>query len=158
MASGSEQEDPCSRFRSFLEADAPPWLEKVLGTHGPAFSQATRPSTGEFVWNHLKSQGISKRPLRQGESLRARVQRDLERIRRTPALVRSFFRAPTVAGASLLSKLHEAVDPVVEKEVDRFKRQSGHLTGTTGETARHELALEGLGCDAERKLTAPLHC
>jgi len=54
----------------------------------------------EFVWNHLKKQGVSKQPLRQGESLRARVHRDLDRIRRAPALVRSFFRAPSVAYAS----------------------------------------------------------
>ena len=52
--------------------------------------------TGEF----LKKHGVSKKPLRQGESLRARVQYDLERIRRAPALVRSFFRAPSVAYAT----------------------------------------------------------
>lgn len=51
----------------------------------------------EFVWNHLKTEGVSKKPLRRGESLRKRVQQDLEAIKRAPALVRSFFRAPSVA-------------------------------------------------------------
>ena len=61
----------------------------------PGYAPELNPD--EFVWNHLKKQGVSKKPLRQGESLRARVQQDLERIRRAPALVRSFFRAPSVA-------------------------------------------------------------
>lgn len=64
----------------------------------PGYAPELNPD--EFVWNHLKKQGVSKKPLRQGESLRARVQHDLERIRRAPALVRSFFRAPTVGYAT----------------------------------------------------------
>ena len=63
----------------------------------PGYAPELNPD--EFVWNHLKHEGVSKKPLRQGESLRARVQADLERIRRRPALVRSFFRAPSVAYA-----------------------------------------------------------
>ena len=63
----------------------------------PGYAPELNPD--EFVWNHVKHEGVSKKPLRQGESLRARVQADLERIRRTPALVRSFFRAPSVAYA-----------------------------------------------------------
>ena len=64
----------------------------------PGYAPELNPD--EFVWNHLKKQGVSKKPLRQGESLRARVYQDLERIRRTPALVRSFFRGPSVAYAT----------------------------------------------------------
>jgi transposase len=51
----------------------------------------------EFVWNHLRQKGVSKTPLRQGESLRARVEADLAAIQANPPLVRSFFRAPSVA-------------------------------------------------------------
>jgi hypothetical protein len=51
----------------------------------------------EFVWNHLKGQGVSKKPLRRDESLRSRVQTDLAAIKSRPALVRSFFHAPSVA-------------------------------------------------------------
>ena len=61
----------------------------------PGYAPELNPD--EFVWNHLKRQGVSKKPLRQGESLRSRVQADLDAIRARPALVRSFFRAPSVA-------------------------------------------------------------
>jgi transposase len=50
----------------------------------------------EFVWNHLRQKGVSKTPLRQNESLRARVEADLAAIQSDPPLVRSFFRAPSV--------------------------------------------------------------
>jgi transposase len=63
----------------------------------PGYAPELNPD--EFVWNHLKTQGVSKKPLRQGESLRARVPQDLEGLQRTPALIRSFFRAPSVAYA-----------------------------------------------------------
>lgn len=51
----------------------------------------------EFVWQHLKTNGVAKRPLRRNESLRQRVVADLDAIRRNPRLVRSFFAAPSVA-------------------------------------------------------------
>jgi hypothetical protein len=54
----------------------------------------------EFVWNHLKNQGVSKTPLRRDESLRSRVHADLAAIQARPALVRSFFHAPSVAYTS----------------------------------------------------------
>ena len=60
----------------------------------PGYAPELNPD--EFVWNHLKKQGVSKKPLRKNESLRARVQHDLEQIKRCPALVRSFFHAPSV--------------------------------------------------------------
>jgi transposase len=51
----------------------------------------------EFVWNHLRQNGITKKPLRRNEKLKDRVEEDLELIRRNPSLVRSFFRAQSVA-------------------------------------------------------------
>jgi transposase len=51
----------------------------------------------EFVWNHVKKNGICKKPLRRDESLRMRVEKDLADIKTDPSLVRSFFRAPSVA-------------------------------------------------------------
>lgn len=51
----------------------------------------------EFVWKELKSHGLAKRPLRLGESLRARVQQDLAAIKRNVTLLRSLFHAPSVA-------------------------------------------------------------
>ena len=61
----------------------------------PGYAPELNPD--EFVWNHLKGQGVSKKPLRKDESLRSRVQTDLATIQSRPALVRSFFHAPSVA-------------------------------------------------------------
>jgi transposase len=61
----------------------------------PGYAPELNPD--EFVWNHLKQQGVSKTPLRRDESLHSRVQSDLAAIQSRPALVRSFFHAPSVA-------------------------------------------------------------
>src|SRR5438552_207343 len=50
----------------------------------------------EFVWAHMKKNGVSKKPLKQNESLLKRVQKDLVSIRDNRALVRSFFCAESV--------------------------------------------------------------
>ena len=61
----------------------------------PGYAPELNPD--EFVWNHLKRQGVSKKPLLKNESLRHRVHADLTDIQSRPGLVRSFFKAPTVA-------------------------------------------------------------
>lgn len=53
----------------------------------------------EFVWNHLRTEGVCKKPLQKNESLLERVESDLARIKSLPRLIRSFFRAPSVAYA-----------------------------------------------------------
>ena len=53
----------------------------------------------EFVWGHMKSNGVSKKPLRKNESLRERVEEDLRQIKADRKLVRSFFRAQSVVYA-----------------------------------------------------------
>ena len=53
----------------------------------------------EFVWSYAKGNGISKKPLRQNESLKERVVKDLDAIRQDKRLVRSFFSAVSVAYA-----------------------------------------------------------
>lgn len=53
----------------------------------------------EFVWGHAKTNGVSKRPLRQNESLKDRVQSDLEAIKQNKTLVKSLFHADSVAYA-----------------------------------------------------------
>jgi transposase len=71
-------------------------LEGRLELHFlPGYAPELNPD--EFVWNHLKRQGVSKTPLRKDESLRSRVQSDLADIKSRPGLVRSFFHAPSVA-------------------------------------------------------------
>lgn len=54
----------------------------------------------EFVWSHMKTNGVSKKPLKKNESLKERIEEDLLNIQKNPALVRSFFCAESVAYAS----------------------------------------------------------
>lgn len=54
----------------------------------------------EFVWSYMKSNGVSKRPLKQNESMRRRVEEDLAKISQNPELIRSFFGAQSVAYAA----------------------------------------------------------
>ena len=61
----------------------------------PGYAPELNPD--EFVWNHLKNEGVSKKPLKKNESLRRRVEDDLAHIKRRPGLVRSFFGAPSVS-------------------------------------------------------------
>jgi len=51
----------------------------------------------ELVWSHVKRTGAARRPLRAGETLREKIEEQLQLIKDTPALVRSFFLAPSVA-------------------------------------------------------------
>jgi transposase len=51
----------------------------------------------EFVWAHMKTNGLSKKPLRKNESLKERVASDLAVIKGDRQLVRSFFEAESVA-------------------------------------------------------------
>jgi transposase len=53
----------------------------------------------EFVWGHAKTNGVSKKPLRHNESLKERVQSDLEAIKQNKELVKSLFCAASVAYA-----------------------------------------------------------
>jgi transposase len=53
----------------------------------------------EFVWSHMKTNGVSKKPLKKNESMRKRVEEDIANIQGNPELVRSFFSAVSVAYA-----------------------------------------------------------
>jgi len=53
----------------------------------------------EFVWSYMKNNGVSKKPLKQNESLRERVESDLTAIQQDRKLVRSFFCAKSVVYA-----------------------------------------------------------
>ena len=50
----------------------------------------------EFVWSHMKNNGVSKKPLQKNESLRKRVEEDLQHLHANIKLVQSFFGANTV--------------------------------------------------------------
>jgi len=61
----------------------------------PGYAPELNPD--EFVWNYVKHEGVSKKPLKRNESLRQRVEHDLAGSNRRPALVRTFFGAPSVS-------------------------------------------------------------
>ena len=61
----------------------------------PGYAPELNPD--ELVWSHVKRTGTGKKPLRAGEQLQPRVDADLRALQRTPALIRSFFKAPSVA-------------------------------------------------------------
>ena len=50
----------------------------------------------EFVWNYMKSVGVSKKPLKKNESLRERVEQDLRSLSQDEILIASFFLAESV--------------------------------------------------------------
>lgn len=64
----------------------------------PPYSPDLNPD--EFVWQYAKTNGIAKKPLRKNESLKERIEADLAAIKSNAALVRSFFKAPSVAYAA----------------------------------------------------------
>ena len=61
----------------------------------PGYAPELNPD--ELVLSHMKRTGVARTPLRKGEKLNEKVEAQLADIRRTPHLVRSFFRAPNVA-------------------------------------------------------------
>jgi transposase len=50
----------------------------------------------EFVWNYLKGNGVARKPLHKNESLKERVQADLDKLMKDHTLLCSFFRAESV--------------------------------------------------------------
>jgi transposase len=54
----------------------------------------------EFVWQYVKTNGLSKKPLKKNESLRERVVQDLAALKKNKKLLRSFFMADSVVYAN----------------------------------------------------------
>lgn len=61
----------------------------------PGYAPELNPD--ELVWSHVKRTGTARRPLQQGEKLHDRIHAELLAVKRNRPLVRSFFRAPSVA-------------------------------------------------------------
>ncbi len=61
----------------------------------PGYAPELNPD--ELVWSHMKRTGVARAPLRKGDRLSDKVEERLASIKRMPQLVRSFFKAPTVA-------------------------------------------------------------
>ena len=98
----------CQRGRVFLVVDGHPShkanliKEYVTSLGGrlelhflPPYAPDLNPD--EFVWQYMKSNGVSKRPLKKNESLRKRVEAELVALRKDRRKVRSFFKAQSVA-------------------------------------------------------------
>lgn len=54
----------------------------------------------ELVWSHVKRPGVARNPLRAGEKLEIRVEQQLHEVKKNRRLVRSCFKAPSVASIS----------------------------------------------------------
>jgi transposase len=61
----------------------------------PGYAPELNPD--ELVWSYVKRTGVARTPLHKGERLKDKVEAQLASIKNAPRLVRSFFRAPTVA-------------------------------------------------------------
>ena len=62
----------------------------------PGYAPELNPD--ELVWSYVEAhRHHAKNPLVSGESLQDRIEADLQAIQDDPALVRAFFRAPSVA-------------------------------------------------------------
>ena len=76
--------------------------EYVASTEGrltlhflPGYAPDLNPD--ELVWSHVKRTGTARRPLQKGEKLREKIEAQLAKIQKLPSLIRSFFKAPSVA-------------------------------------------------------------
>jgi transposase len=69
--------------------------DKLTLHYLPGYAPDLNPD--ELVWSHAKRTGNARRPLQQGERLADRITAQLAEMARRPALVRSFFRHPSVA-------------------------------------------------------------
>jgi transposase len=61
----------------------------------PGYAPELNPD--ELVWSHMKRTGLARTPLRKGERLQEKIEAQLARLKNTPRLIRSFFRAPSVS-------------------------------------------------------------
>jgi len=61
----------------------------------PGYAPELNPD--ELVWSYVKRTGVARAPLRAGERLRDKIERQLACLKNAPQLIRSFFQAPTVA-------------------------------------------------------------
>ena len=61
----------------------------------PGYAPELNPD--ELVWSHVKRTGTARRPLRKGEKLRDKIEEQLAKLKQMPLVIRSFFKAPSVA-------------------------------------------------------------
>lgn len=70
--------------------------EGMLSLHFlPGYAPDLNPD--ELVWSHAKRTGVARSPLKAGEKLQCRVEEQLQSMAHDTALIKSFFRHPSVA-------------------------------------------------------------
>jgi len=100
----------CQRGKVFLVVDGHPahkaklvqrYVQSLRGRLELHFLPPYAPDLNpdEFVWSHMKTNGVSKKPLKQNESLQKRIEEDLKALQKNRKLVRSFFCAESVVYA-----------------------------------------------------------
>ena len=82
------------KVRDFVQSCGPSLTLELL----PPYAPDRNPD--EYVFHYLKKQGTTKKPLKQGESLKTRTLDDLQQIKKNKSLVRSFFQAEAVTFAA----------------------------------------------------------
>lgn len=65
----------------------------------PPYSPELNPD--EQVWNHVKNHGVGKKPVTGPDQLKRLTLSHLKKVQKLPALIRSFFRLPDTAYASV---------------------------------------------------------
>ena len=61
----------------------------------PGYAPELNPD--ELVWSHMKRTGVARTPLRKGEQLQDKIEAQLAALKKAPRLVKSFFKASSVA-------------------------------------------------------------
>jgi transposase len=61
----------------------------------PGYAPELNPD--ELVWSHVKRTGVARAPLRKDERLADKIEAQLAEIKKAPGLIRSLFKAPSVA-------------------------------------------------------------
>jgi len=80
-----------ANVRDYIESTKGKLTMHVL----PGYAPDLNPD--ELVWSHVKRTGVARNPLRAGEKLEIRIDQQLRDVRKNRALVRSFFKTPSVA-------------------------------------------------------------
>jgi transposase len=64
----------------------------------PPYSPELNPD--EWVWNHLRNNGIGRKVITTPEQLKKEVVSHMRRLQKSPLLIQSFFQAPTTKYAA----------------------------------------------------------
>ncbi len=80
-----------ANVREYIESTKGKLTMHVL----PGYAPDLNPD--ELVCSHVKRTGVARNPLRAGEKLEIRIDQQLRDVRKNRALVRSFFKSPSVA-------------------------------------------------------------